>query len=98
MFLSGVMNGKKNMRCLNSFHASNCFLLLHLLLEKLKRNAKRWTMNGFHIRKKVMVDNKTWPALCNSNEVIESVKTSVSGKNELKRRKRLILTWSFRKP
>ena len=54
-------------------------------------------MNGFHIRKKVMVDHKTWPSSCNSNEVIESVKTSVNGKNELKRRKRLIFTWSFRK-
>ena len=54
-------------------------------------------MNGFHIRKKVMADHKTWPLLCKSNEVSESVKTSVNGKIELKTRKRLIFMWSLRK-
>ena len=55
-------------------------------------------MNGFHIRKKVMADHKSWPLLCKSNEVSESVKTSVNGKTELKTRKRLIFMWSFRNP
>ena len=54
-------------------------------------------MNGFHIRKKVMADHKTWPLSCKSYEVSESVKTSVNGKIELNRRKRLILKCSFRK-
>ena len=54
-------------------------------------------MNGFHIRKKVMADHKTWPSSCNSYEVSESVKTSVNGKTELKTRKRLIFMWPFRK-
>ena len=54
-------------------------------------------MNGFHIRKKVMVDHKTWPLSCKSDEVNESVKTSVNGNIELKTRKRLIFMWSFRK-
>ena len=54
-------------------------------------------MNGFHIRKKVMADHKSWPSSCNLYEVSESVKMSVNGKIELKMRKRLILKWSFRK-
>ena len=55
-------------------------------------------MNGFHIRKKVIVDQKTWmPRLYKSYEVNESVKTSVNGKIALKMRKRLIFMWSFRK-
>ena len=54
-------------------------------------------MNGFHIRKKVMADHKSWPLLCKSNEVSESVKTSVNGKTELKTRKRLIFMWPFKK-
>ena len=54
-------------------------------------------MNGFHIRKKVMADHKSWLLSCKSNEVSESVKTSVSGKIELKTRKRLIFMWSFRR-
>ena len=55
-------------------------------------------MNGFHIKTKVIVDHKTWPLWYSSNEVSESVKTSVRGKIELKQRKRLIFMWSFRKP
>ena len=55
-------------------------------------------MNGFHIKTKVIVDHKTWPLSYSSNEVSESVKTSVRGKIELKQRKRLIFMWSFRKP
>ena len=55
-------------------------------------------MNGFHIKTKVIVDHKIWPLSYSSNEVIESVKTSVRGKIELKQRKRLIFMWSFRKP
>ena len=55
-------------------------------------------MNGFHIKTKVVVDHKIWPLWYSSNEVSESVKTSVRGKIELKQRKRLIFMWSFRKP
>ena len=54
-------------------------------------------MNGFHIRKKVMADHKSWPSSCKSDEVNESVKTSANGKIELKTRKRLIFIWSLRK-
>ena len=53
-------------------------------------------MNGFHIRKKVMADHKSWPSSCNLYEVSESVKMSVNGKIELKMRKRLIFSRSFR--
>ena len=49
-------------------------------------------MKGFHIKKKDIVAHKRWPLLYRSNEVSESVKTSVRGKIELKRRKRLICT------
>ena len=91
------MQGRKNTRCFSSSIASNCCLLLHLLLENLKRKARRWTMNGFHIKTKVIVDHKIWPLSFNSSEVIESVKTSVRGKIALKQRKRLIFMWSFRK-
>ena len=44
-----------------------------------------------------MADHKSWLLSCKSNEVSESVKTSVKGKTELKTTKRLIFTWSFRK-
>ena len=54
-------------------------------------------MKGFHMRKKVMADHKKWSLLYRSNEVSESVKTSVRGKMALKTRKRLIFTWSARK-
>ena len=45
-----------------------------------------------------MLTKKSWPLSFSSNEVSESVKTSVRGKIELKQRKRLIFMWSFRKP
>ena len=54
-------------------------------------------MKGFHMRKKVMADHKKCLLLYRSNEVSESVKTSVRGKMALKTRKRLIFTWSARK-
>ena len=77
---------------------TSIFLLVkNLLLPILKRKAKRWTMNGFHIRKKVIVDHNLWSLLYRSNDVSESVKTSVNGKTELKTRKRLIFMWSLRK-
>ena len=60
------------------------------MLEKLKKNATRWAMNGFHIRRNVIVDHQPWPLSYKSNEVSESVKTSVNGKIELKTRTRLI--------
>ena len=44
-----------------------------------------------------MLTKKSWPLSFSSNEVSESVKTSVRGKIELKQRKRLIFMWSFRK-
>ena len=55
-------------------------------------------MNGFHIRKKVIADHRTWSLQYSSKEVSESVKTSVRGKTELKRRKRLIFMKSFGVP
>ena len=54
-------------------------------------------MNGFHMRTKVAIDHKKCLLLYRSNEVSESVKTSVRGKMALKTRKRLIFTWSARK-
>ena len=98
MFLIGVTKGRKNIRRWNSFHVSKTNSLSYLLLEKLKRKARRWTMNGFHIRTKDIVDHKKCPLMYRSTEVIESVKTSLRGKMVLKMRKRLIFTWSFMKP
>ena len=68
-----------------------------MLLKSLTGKAKRWTIKGFHMRTKVRVDHKTWWARKRSKKVIESVKMSVKGKIELKKRKRLIFKWSDRK-